>query len=64
MGLIVRPPGRPGVLTLGKLIPPGRGNDFARTLGADGEVLSCASPLAPGASLRIRVLPGVLRVIS
>jgi diacylglycerol kinase (ATP) len=32
--------------------------------GADGEVLACASPLEPGTSLRIRALPGVLRVIS
>jgi diacylglycerol kinase (ATP) len=32
--------------------------------GADGELLSCASPLDPGTSLRIRVLPGVLEVIS
>jgi diacylglycerol kinase family enzyme len=31
--------------------------------GADGEPLPCASPLAPGAPLRIRVLPGVLQVI-
>ncbi len=32
--------------------------------GADGEVLACAAPLAPGSPLRIRALPGALRVIS
>jgi hypothetical protein len=32
--------------------------------GADGEVLACAAPLAPGTPLRIRALPGALRVIS
>jgi YegS/Rv2252/BmrU family lipid kinase len=31
--------------------------------GADGEALACASPLAAGSPLRIRALPGVLRVI-
>jgi diacylglycerol kinase family enzyme len=32
--------------------------------GADGETLACARPLDAGASLRIRALPGALRVIS
>ncbi len=32
--------------------------------GADGETLPCASPLAPGSPLRIRALPGALRVIA
>jgi diacylglycerol kinase (ATP) len=32
--------------------------------GADGELLSCASPLEPGVPLRIRALPGVLQVVS
>jgi diacylglycerol kinase (ATP) len=32
--------------------------------GADGEKLPFASPLAPGCPLRIRALPGVLRVIA
>ena len=32
--------------------------------GADGEPLPCASPLAAGTPLRIRALPGVLRVVS
>ncbi|HEY3734863.1 MAG TPA: diacylglycerol kinase family protein [Streptosporangiaceae bacterium] len=32
--------------------------------GADGETLACARPLDAGASLRIRVLPGALRIIS
>src|SRR5215831_1649746 len=30
--------------------------------GADGELLPCASPLAAGTPLRIRALPGALRV--
>jgi len=30
--------------------------------GADGEPLPCASPLAAGTPLRIRALPGALRV--
>jgi diacylglycerol kinase family enzyme len=32
--------------------------------GADGEPLACAAPLAPGTPLRIRALPGALRVVS
>ncbi|HLX48862.1 MAG TPA: diacylglycerol kinase family protein [Streptosporangiaceae bacterium] len=32
--------------------------------GADGEPLRCASPLAAGSPLRIRALPGVLRMIT
>ena len=32
--------------------------------GADGETLPCASPLAAGSPLRIRALPGALRVIA
>ena len=32
--------------------------------GADGELLPCGRPLDPAAALRIRALPGVLRVIS
>jgi diacylglycerol kinase family enzyme len=32
--------------------------------GADGEALACAGPLDAGSPLRIRVLPGALRVIS
>jgi len=32
--------------------------------GADGELLSCASPLNPAAPLRIRALPGALQVVS
>ena|SRR5487761_985175 len=32
--------------------------------GADGESLACARPLEPGCPLRIRALPGVLRVIT
>ena len=31
--------------------------------GADGEALACASPLAAGSPLRIRALPGALRLI-
>jgi len=31
--------------------------------GADGEPLQCASPLASGTPLRIRALPGALRVV-
>jgi diacylglycerol kinase family enzyme len=36
--------------------------DRAVIAGADGEPLPCASPLATGTSLRIRALPGALRV--
>ena len=36
----------------------------AMPAGADGESLACARPLDPGARLRIRALPGVLRMIS
>jgi YegS/Rv2252/BmrU family lipid kinase len=32
--------------------------------GADGEPLACAGPLDPGCPLRIRALPGALRVIT
>jgi diacylglycerol kinase family enzyme len=32
--------------------------------GADGELLSCATPLNPAAPLRIRALPGALQVVS
>jgi len=32
--------------------------------GADGETLACAQPLEPGVPLRIRALPGVLRMIA
>jgi diacylglycerol kinase (ATP) len=32
--------------------------------GADGELLSCASPLNPAAPLRIRALPGALQLVS
>ena len=32
--------------------------------GADGELLSCATPLNPAATLRIRALPGALQVVS
>jgi YegS/Rv2252/BmrU family lipid kinase len=38
--------------------------DRAMPAGADGETLPFASPLAPGCPLRIRALPGVLRVIT
>lgn len=38
--------------------------DRAMPAAADGETLPCASPLAPGLPLRIRVLPGALRVIT
>lgn len=38
--------------------------DRAMPAGADGETLGCASPLAAGAPLRIRALPGALRVIT
>jgi diacylglycerol kinase (ATP) len=34
------------------------------TAGADGEALAHASPLPPGAPLRIRVIPGALEVVS
>jgi YegS/Rv2252/BmrU family lipid kinase len=36
--------------------------DRAMLAGADGEPLPCASPLASGVPLRIRALPGALRV--
>jgi YegS/Rv2252/BmrU family lipid kinase len=36
--------------------------DRAMLAGADGEPLPCASPLATGVPLRIRALPGALRV--
>jgi diacylglycerol kinase (ATP) len=36
--------------------------DRAMLAGADGEPLSCASPLPTGVPLRIRALPGALRV--
>jgi len=32
--------------------------------GADGELLSCASPLNPAAPLRIRALPGAVQMVS
>ena len=38
--------------------------DQAMPAGADGETLPFASPLAPGRQLHMRVLPGVLRVLS
>jgi diacylglycerol kinase (ATP) len=38
--------------------------DRAMPAGADGETLPFASPLAPGCPLRIRALPGALRVIT
>jgi len=41
-------------VTVGRAVP----------VGADGELLSCATPLDPAAPLRIRVLPGVLQVVS
>ena len=34
------------------------------TAAADGEPLACASPLAAGTPLRVRVLPGALRVLA
>jgi YegS/Rv2252/BmrU family lipid kinase len=37
--------------------------DRALRAGADGEPLRCASPLATGTPLRIRALPGALRVV-
>ena len=46
-----------------------RGADVTVTMsrdlpaGADGELLPCAAPLVAGTQLRIRVLPGALRVI-
>jgi len=36
--------------------------DRAMLAGSDGEPLPCASPLAAGVPLRIRALPGALRV--
>lgn len=45
---------RTATVTAGRAVPG----------GADGELLPCARPLAPGTALRIRVLPGVLQVIS
>jgi len=36
--------------------------DRAMLAGADGEPLPCASPLGAGSPLRIRALPGALRV--
>ena len=38
--------------------------DRAMPAAADGETLACASPLGAGAALRIRALPGALRVIT
>jgi diacylglycerol kinase (ATP) len=38
--------------------------DRAMLAGADGETLPFASPLAPGSSLSMRVLPGALRVLA
>jgi diacylglycerol kinase (ATP) len=38
--------------------------DRAMLAGADGETLPFASPLAPGSSLSMRVLPGVLQVLA
>ncbi|MHB1593130.1 MAG: diacylglycerol/lipid kinase family protein [Streptosporangiaceae bacterium] len=34
------------------------------TAAADGEPLACASPLAAGTPLRVRILPGALRVLA
>jgi diacylglycerol kinase (ATP) len=34
------------------------------TAAADGEPLACASPLAAGTPLRVRILPGTLRVLA
>ena len=38
--------------------------DRAMPAAADGETLSCAAPLGAGQPLRVRVLPGALRVIA
>ena len=38
--------------------------DRAMPAAADGETLACASPLGAGSALRIRALPGALRVIT
>jgi YegS/Rv2252/BmrU family lipid kinase len=38
--------------------------DRAMPAAADGETLACASPLGAGSPLRIRALPGALRVIA